>query len=301
MSSSVTSRASKNSKTSTVKVASNVTSAKRPHTELSPEHQQTMDELTINGSIQSEVITQINKYFDDKLSKIDEKLSNLPTKADFNLVSSQIFAMKGEIKTLREENCALNICIQKLEKEREAERSKVNQLEEQIKKRNLIFRNIDPEGSLIESVKAVCRSKLKLNKEIDVISTKWLNAKDGKISVAAELGSEQTVEEVLKCSRNLAGTEISVSRDLSSFKLIQKKIMLELKKVLLSLNPNITVYVRDHKLKVANKWFVWRKNKQLYAGRSEGISELKRIYGDAINEAAVNYNELEIKTKSKNL
>jgi len=109
------------------------------------------------------------------------------------------------------------------------------------------------------------------------------------MTVAAEFRTEDMVADILQHTKNLAGTTISIDRDLSSEKQQQKKAMLEVKKMLAALDKDKQVTVRDHKLKVDGKWFSWNKEKQLVAGKADGIAELKKIYGDGITTLNINY------------
>lgn len=87
------------------------------------------------------------------------------------------------------------------------------------------------------------------------------------MTVIAEMQTEKMVEEVFKHTKNLAGSRISVEQELDRERLIQKKVMVELKRNILAVSQRHRVSVRNDKLKVGDKSFMWSKNRKLMCGQ----------------------------------
>ena len=68
-----------------------------------------------------------------------------------------------------------------------------------------------------------------------------------------ELESSKSIDEVFQNTRKLAGTTISIERDMIPTKQIHKKAFLILKKQLQEINKEHKVIVREDRLKINEK------------------------------------------------
>lgn len=193
------------------------------------------------------------------------------------------YMIKQEIKQLREE--------------RENERRTILALEDQIKKNNLIIKGIPSETSATNAAIKVISQNLKVTSEFQIKSSRKIFDRNGNMGVLVELNGETQVQEILKHTKNLAGTNISVEKDLNRERQQNKKVMLQLRREILSHDRSKRVLVRDDKMKVDNKTFHWNWDKELSCGRMNGINELKTIYGNLIDNLDLSFNSLFSKIK----
>lgn len=227
---------------------------------------------------------------------LEEKLQNLPTKSDLDEVKSEITLASAEIGALRTENKKLKEEIQELKDMRREDVNNIRWLEHQIKNTKLIFKGVSSESSATDSVYKVCMENLKINPNI--ISAHKLFERNGTQTVIAEFENESSVSEVLKSTKNLAGTSISIDRDLNPRRQRNKRAMLILRKQILSETKMHKVIVRDDKLKIKDKWFAWNMKNELVCGNQKGEHALKTIYGD--NLKTINCNNVFEEMDSKN-
>lgn len=208
-------------------------------------------------------------------------------------VTKDVGIIKNETQMLKEE-------IKKMKEERERDQQKLYQVEDQLKKRNLIFKGVGSQNSLGDAVRKVCKDELKMRCEVEIISTRKLFESNGKMAVVAEFRSEQMVVDVLKHTKNLAGSMISIEYDLNSNRQQKKKVMLELKKNILAFSKKHKVSVRNDKLRVADKWFSWSKDHKLVCGKDAAGDIFKTLYDDLLESIKFDYEFLVNKVNSKN-
>lgn len=212
-------------------------------------------------------------------------------------IIESVTILSTQVNLLLEKNKELQEEMEKLRADRERDHRTITMLEDQIKRKNIIIKGLDSENNLRDAVKKVCRDNLKIQSSVSIKSVKRLSNWNGKMSVVAELDSEEAVQDLFKNTRNLAGTTISVERDLNMVKKEQKKVMLQLKRELLSINRNHRISVRDEKIRINENLLIWNKSKELVCGQRNGIDVLCEIYGEAVNKLNLSYNELLIKVK----
>lgn len=231
---------------------------------------------------------------------MDEKLVNLPTKKDFEEIKTNVHELSGKIDKLQSENQALKEEVKQLKEENEKENKQILFLQEHSKRNNIIFKNIDYKVPLNEAVTDCCKENLKIAKDICIVSTRKLYEKDGKAGIIAEFQSEAIVREVFQHAKNLAGTQIFLDRDLTTEKQKDKRVMLELKKLIQNVSQKHRIKVINEKMRIDQKRFFWNGQKELVSGKQSGKDALKNLYGDAIVSININYYDILSKLTSKN-
>lgn len=233
-------------------------------------------------------------------SLMDEKLTNIPTKKDIEDIKTNVGELSTKFDGLKLENEYLKKEVTELKFEREKDHQQINYLQEHIKRNNIIFKGIEAKTTLEDAVKDCCKENLKLTQDINLLSTRKMYEKDGKIGVVAEFSSGEMVKEVFKNTKNLAGSKIIVERDLTHEKQQDKRVMLEIKKKLKKINQNTRVMVRSARIKIGENWFWWNKQKKFVSGTNNVNMLLKTLYGEGINSVNFNYYEILNNLSSKN-
>lgn len=233
-------------------------------------------------------------------SLMDEKLINIPTKKDIEDIKTNVGELSTKFDGLKLENEYLKKEVTELKFEREKDHQQINYLQEHIKRNNIIFKGIDAKTTLEDAVKDCCKENLKLTQDINLLSTRKMYEKDGKIGVVAEFSSGEMVKEVFQNTKNLAGSKIIVERDLTHEKQQDKRVMLEIKKKLKKINQNTRVMVRSARIKIGENWFWWNKQKKFVSGTNNVNMLLKTLYGEGINSVNFNYYEILNNLSSKN-
>lgn len=148
-----------------------------------------------------------------------------------------------EYKTWNTEHAAIKEELRTLKIDRERDHKQMLFLENQLKKNNVIFRGIESEIDIDNAVKKVCANHLKISAPMAIRSAKKIFDRNGKMAVIAEFESGSSLNEIFKHTKNLAGSSISIEKDLNSDRQEQKKAMLYLRKTILKVN------VKDDKLR----------------------------------------------------
>lgn len=197
---------------------------------------------------------------------------------------TQVQLLTGNIAKLETENTNLRSSIKLLQEESGFRRREMLNLEDQVKRKNIIVKGLNSAESPREALKHLCSTTLNLDAQaINIRSVKRIYDKNNKMGVIAELNSEEEVYEILKNTRKLTGTQISIEKDLNSEKQIHKKVMLQLKKSVLQADRSQRVTVRDDRLRIADQWFFWNQKWELQSGRANGLAIMDQIYGKRIN------------------
>lgn len=230
----------------------------------------------------------------EMMSKLlDDKMKILATKEDIESIRQQIAENTVQINDLKSENLALKDEVMKMRTLREADQHQLTWLEEQIKKKNVIIRGLQPDLSPDLAVKKLCNDILKIPDPLPIVAVRQLADRDGKMCVLVETCNGVVAENILKKSTMLAGTTISLEKDLSNAKLQQKKVMFVLKDQLIRYNKSIKVNVRNENIKIADKWFKWNKKNELECKGENTFVFLKALYNsDVTKHVTFNFNEL---------
>ena len=120
------------------------------------------------------------------------------------------------------------------------------------------------------------------------------------MNVVAEFNSENAVRDILRHTKNLQGTRISVEYDLNEARQFNRKVMKELKNIILAKSKLHKVSVRNDKLRIENTWFHWNTYKVLCCVKSLDQQVILSLYGDSFNDVCFEYKELVNKINAKN-
>lgn len=273
-------------------VGQDVQNAKRKLIETSP------DNAVVVGNMPT---AQLMKLMQDAMSKLlDEKLENLPTKSDIIELNSNIDEIKNEVQRLSMENAEMKAEIKKLQEIKELDNRRIERLEEELNRKKLIIRGLDNQNHLYMAAKNLFKDVLKINSDLEIEMVKKLQNINGKMTILVELKSTKMVNEVLKNTKHLSGTTIFIERDLSGYRLENKKVMLQMKKELLKFDKNKKVGVRGHQIAIEGRIFYWNGKKELVCGQKTGRETLVTIYGDGIDNLKLDYDTLLYNLKTKN-
>lgn len=227
---------------------------------------------------------------------LEEKIANLPSKTDIEEIKSGIALNSKEINELRQENIKLKEEIATLKHVQEEDKSTIRWLEHQIKNNKLVFKGVMIEANPMNSVMKICVEKLKVQPQIK--SARILAKSNNYHTIIAEFDSEETVLQILRSTKNLAGTKLSVDRDLNPRRQRNKTAMLMIRRRILLETTKHAIVVRDDKLKIKDKIFSWNNNNELVCGKENAEVILKDLYGDDLK--TTNFNNIFQEIKSKN-
>lgn len=268
---------------------------KRKHTEVLPHSEAT------NSSVGNMDIADLVGLMSNML---DEKLKHLATKNDLENVKHHIDEVKSDVNKISMENKELKEEVKSLKTNWESDQKRLSQLEDEVRKKKIIIRGLKTQKSAIDAVKAIYKDQLKISKAAEEIeNVKKMYEHEGKMTVIVEMRTSEIVREVLKQSKELAGTSIFIDRDLSAERQQKKKIMIVLRKDILAVSENKRISVRGDKLVIAGKWFTWNRENKLMCGQKSGEEELRNIYGENSSKINIDYSKLILKvnpTNSKN-
>ncbi|XP_059224641.1 uncharacterized protein LOC131997617 [Stomoxys calcitrans] len=252
-------------------VASTSQQTKRKIGETSPENNNMAKKPV--GSMEVSELMEIMKFTMNNI--LEEKIKNLPTKQDMEDVKAGISFATSEIANLKTENIQLKQEVELLKNKLEESDRNVAWLEHQIQNTKLVFKNISKDKPALNIVKQICNDMLNINPPI--ASARTLYERNGLQTVIAEFPNENAVVEVLKNTKALAGSAISIERDLNPRRQRNKIAMLLIRKSILEESRKHKIVVRDDKLNINNKWFYWNSERKLMCGREEGESEFEII------------------------
>lgn len=245
------------------------------------------------------------------MSRDDKMVNELTVKELKDVIREQVEESNGfilntieELKTafikLVEENNCIKVEMVKMREEKEQLRKNFASLEDQVKKKNVIFKGLRAEACLSDAIKQVCVGNLKMTPEtFSIKSTKKIYENRGQMGVLVELESEEMVEEIFKKARNLAGTNIFLERDLNSERRENKKVMLQLKKDILAEKPNQRISVRNDKLRIADKLIHWDREKQLVCGKEDGSMMINKLVDGPLRAVNFNYSHILSRVNNK--
>ncbi|XP_054729228.1 uncharacterized protein LOC129238211 [Anastrepha obliqua] len=235
-----------------------------------------------------------------KVGDLDVETLKLIIKESNNEMLEKLNELSSDVAELKKQNEYLSQEIEKIKAEKNMDKIRLAQLEDHIKKQNLIFKGLTVSTSTKEAVDKVCKEVLQINDASIVKSTKKIYERDGKMTVLAEIRSEKDIGDIFKKSSKLAGTTIYVERDLNLERQQDKKVMMQLKKDIMAISSKHRIGVRDDRMKVANKWLRWNKDKKLVCGMEDANITLQLLYENRLQNVKIDYNILLSKIISKN-
>lgn len=227
---------------------------------------------------------------------LEEKLENLPTKKDLEDVKSEITVVAAEMGALKAENEKLKEEVEMLKNMRREDEANIKWLEHQIKSTKLVFKGVTFDKSATNSIVRVCMENLKV--QPNILSARTVAVRNGFYTIIAEFESEKATTEVLKATGKLAGSSISVDKDLHPRRQRNKRAMLAVRREILAQSKKHKITIRDDKMVINNNWFTWSVNNELLCGKQQGETVLKTLYG--VDLKMVNYNDIFNRLESKN-
>lgn len=203
-------------------------------------------------------------------------------------IYDKIVKLNQDVTKLQEENV-------KILKELEEYKQKTLTLERDLmmvdkrqKRNNVIFKGLNEDASPKTVIEGVCSQVLEVPNIVVKETRKTFN-RDGKMNVIAELESENMVNDLLRNSSKLKGSEISLDRDLTRDAREKKSAMLKIKKELNGMDSSKKIVVRDDRMKVENRWFYWSGEKKLMCGSEDGKVVLSNLFGNNVNILDLSY------------
>lgn len=256
---------------------------KRKHVEIkSPENSKTTSNMDPNDLVKL-IKETIN-------TNLDEKLKTLPTKSDLDDLRLEMVNFSTDINGLKSENQALKEELSNVKNENTQLKRDINWLQNQIKPNKLFIKGLPSNKNPREEVVKLFKEKLATLANIK--NAQKVFDRNGKMAVIVELDNEKAIQDVFQNTRKLAGSNISIERDMIPNKQQHKKAFLTLKKNLLSVSKQHKVVVREDRIKIKDSWFRWNADNKLVSGNADGEQELVKLYGDVIKSINLNYGTL---------
>lgn len=237
-------------------------------------------------------VYKISKMSDKLLLEEMKKMMDEMTKDLKSYMEDNLNKLKSELSDYRAENNKLQQEIDDLKNERQRDRRLMLQLEDKLKQKNIILRGLNLEADTTAAIQKVLTNNFKITDHIKINSSRKLFDRNGRMAVIAEVENGAQIVEIFKHAKNLAGSSISVERDLNTDRQQQKKVMLALKRNILTLNQTHKISVREDRLRIADKWFTWNWRKQLVCGSMNGVDAIKGLYGSNLNGISFDFNSI---------
>lgn len=267
----------------------NTQQAKRKQSELTPEEMSNAGACSLPANMQlNDIVSIIQGSIQTVL---DEKLKNLSTKADIEEVKQTMQDCCSQVGHLKMENEALKEEVKILKFEHQKDHQELMRLVDKNKQKNVVFRGIEKNGDLKENITKICAETM----GIPDLVVKWvrkLYETDETVCGVAEFRTEEMANAVFNNAKKLKGTSVFVDKDLSDEKQQNKKVMLQLKTQLKSLNKDLKILVRNDRMRIDKKWLFWNKDKLLMCGSQNGKEFLKTIFNDKIDSINLCYMSL---------
>lgn len=213
------------------------------------------------------------------------------TKSDIGELKTQMGVVSQKIEKLEEENLALKEEIKCLKEERNTDRRELRRLSEAAKSKNVLVKGLSKDAANKEGISKLCRENLMLS-DVRVCDTRIVFENKKSVGVVAELESSGMAKEVLQNSKKLAGSSIFVERDLCEERRTRKKVLLQLKKVILAADRSKKVFVKNDTVNVNGKWMSFDNRNVLVCEGQPAERVLKDIYGDSLNLNLLKYDIL---------
>lgn len=215
----------------------------------------------------------------------DEKIQPLQTQVD---------SVAADVEKIKAENIELHNKIANLEKNKEECDRQVAILENNMKRKNLVFRGLASNIDIKEAVRNTIINTMKVNiAQLILCSCRKIYEKEGKMTIIVEFPDEETVNIILKHVKNLQGSRITIERDLSQQRQEKRKAMIGLKSMLREADSEKLVSIRNDEMRVDGKWFRWSDDKVLmHQKERNGMIILATIYNNKLDLSNVNYNML---------
>lgn len=208
-----------------------------------------------------------------------------------NEIREDIKRTTEEVILLKTENAELKVEVEKLKKERLEDRKRIQQMESASKKYNLLIRGLAFNKDATVEVLKLFKQKLQIQEDVPIRDVKIISKFKGEMSVLVELICFDAVAKVLRETKKLTGTNISIQRDLTEEGKKRRSAMMCLKSEILKVDKSQLLVVQGDKLKVGKAVFYWRAGNLMFEDK-DGVAEIKNIYKKDFKEINFDYNIL---------
>lgn len=197
---------------------------------------------------------------------------------DFKMLENKIDALVKENQSLKNDILEMKIRENKME-------DAIEQLVNRNKMRNLVFRGLGKDKNLntVNSVKEICQTVLGLE-NIQVNKARDINKNHPKNIIIAEFKTEEMTFDILTETKKLKGSGIIIHRDISGRTRRRKRCLLQARKILLELDNQARIRMRDSFFLFNEHRFTWDFEEGLKCDGKNGLAVLKNLYGTGVTE-----------------
>lgn len=209
------------------------------------------------------LLAAIEKMLDEKLetkiqaavtksitTEFDTRLKNIPSKQDIDDLRTTMDLQKTENEEMRKNLMNLEGQFERLDKKDRANK--------------LIFSNIVCSNSgAVAAIYHVCNEALKIDPQLISVKNAFVvkQLEGGKTKILVEFAERNMISLIFKHVKNLNGRNISIGRDLTTEEQKTRKMLIDLKKVLLEINTQMKIFVSDISIKVGSNKFTVKNGK----------------------------------------
>lgn len=201
----------------------------------------------------------------------DNKMNNVATKEDINSIENELQELRNENKELR--------------KEVDTQRLKIEELDDNQRKNNLIFRGLSLSKStetndLIAQLKQFCNKTLCLNKEVNIVNAFPINKTSKQSIIKVQFSSSADSHVVMSNAKKLKGSNISIQRDLSIASRGRRAKYYKIKTAILQNNKKSKIVIKNSYIAIDNELFFWDLNKNILLNQrgEDGVAILKDLF-----------------------
>lgn len=169
---------------------------------------------------------------------------------------------------------------------------RIESLEKVIREANLVFTNVPNTSDYEKSIEDLCRGQMRTGGNIEVESAIPIkkNLAKNTVTLLASFRSRKTAEAVIKQSRNLKGTEIGVSRDLSKAERQARNALLVLRRKILDTGTTSKVKVYGNVMMI-DREKLKLQNDAFGNDKVDGVLFVREKFDINVNDVFVNTNQ----------
>lgn len=216
--------------------------------------------------------------------KLDGKIENLATKDDLRMFAD-------EVQNLKESNETIKATLVELKADRDGYKTKFEQIERMIRRKNVIIKRCNLNGNVREAVNQLFNSKMQIQVDIDEVQV--IGHRNGTANtVLVKFVREESVNRVFSEIRKLAGSGVIIERDYSEDVRKRMDMLLKVRKVVKSKlvekrDKDKMIKVIGDRMMIENQRFHWQDG-QLWCGTQLGYAKLNSIFKCQFNEFSFN-------------
>lgn len=218
--------------------------------------------------------------------KMDRKIENLATKQDLKMFAE-------DVQMLKDSNEAIKVTLAELTSERDDYRQKFEQMDRNMRRKNIIIKGLIYNGNVNNAVKDLFASKMKIDEPIDVDEARLIGRKTGQHSVIlVRLMREETIRRIFSNIKNLVGAGIIIERDFTADMRQRMGFLLKVKRVIRSKlvekrDKEKVIKVFGDRLVIDKQQFNWHDG-NLWCGTKLGFNQLNSIFTCKFDEFSFN-------------